>query len=70
MSKAFLFNFQHISIPVIANGGSSNNRESSQNTYEGIVSFWRNTGAASVMVARSVMAFVCFMDAASLQNLG
>jgi hypothetical protein len=37
---------------VIANGGSSNNRESVQNTHEGIRSFWKTTGAASVMIAR------------------
>ncbi|TRY63084.1 hypothetical protein TCAL_13181, partial [Tigriopus californicus] len=40
-------------IPVIANGGSSNNRNSSDNTYDGIKAFWKETGAASVMVARA-----------------
>lgn len=44
---------QHISIPVIANGGSSNNRDSAQNTYEGIHQFWKESGAASVMIARA-----------------
>lgn len=44
---------KHCKIPVIANGGSSNNRDSPINTYEGITSFWKETGAASVMIARA-----------------
>merc|ERR1711874_913515 len=44
---------ENTSIPVIANGGSSNNRESAENTYEGLKRFWEQSGAASVMVARA-----------------
>ena len=40
-------------LPVIANGGSSNNRNSEMNTHEGIKQFWRESGAASVMIARA-----------------
>lgn len=40
-------------IPVIANGGSSNNRNSADNLRDGIQKFWRETGADSVMVARA-----------------
>ena len=40
-------------IPVIANGGSSNNRDSVDNTHAGIRKFWRQTGASSVMIARA-----------------
>ena len=40
-------------IPVIANGGSSNNRDSAMNTHTGIKDFWRETGASSVMIARA-----------------
>ena len=39
-------------IPVIANGGSSNNRNSGINTYEGLKQFWKDSGASSIMVAR------------------
>ena len=39
-------------IPIIANGGSSNNRNSATNTYSGIREFWRRSGASSVMIAR------------------
>ena len=44
---------EHTSLPVIANGGSSNNRNSQINTYQGIKQFWEKTGASSVMVARA-----------------
>ena len=44
---------EHAKIPIIANGGSSNNRNSETNTYEGISEFWRLSGASSVMVARA-----------------
>lgn len=44
---------QHCKIPVIANGGSSNNRNSQQNTREGILNFWKVSGASSVMIARA-----------------
>lgn len=44
---------KHTNIPIIANGGSSNNRNSSTNTYEGIKEFWEKTEASSVMVARA-----------------
>jgi len=44
---------RHANIPIIANGGSSNNRNSQINTNQGIRSFWEETGAASVMVARA-----------------
>jgi len=40
-------------IPVIANGGSSNNRDSADNTNSGIKKFWKETGASSVMIARA-----------------
>jgi len=40
-------------LPVIANGGSSNNRDSNINTYEGLRTFWKESGASSVMVARA-----------------
>lgn len=38
---------------MIANGGSSNNRDSPDNTHEGIRQFWAKSGASSVMVARA-----------------
>ncbi len=38
---------------MIANGGSSNNRNSPDNTYEGIEAFWRESEASSVMIARA-----------------
>jgi len=44
---------RHSNLPIIANGGSSNNRNSQINTNQGIRSFWEETGAASVMVARA-----------------
>jgi len=44
---------KHCKIPVIANGGSANSRDSPINTYEGIKAFWEKTGAASVMIARA-----------------
>lgn len=44
---------KHTSLPIIANGGSSNNRNSQINTYLGIKNFWEETGAASVMIARA-----------------
>jgi tRNA-dihydrouridine synthase 2 len=44
---------EHTSLPIIANGGSINNRNSAGNTHEGIKAFWRESGAASVMVARA-----------------
>ncbi len=40
-------------LPVIANGGSGNSRGSWSNTHEGITSFWKESGASSVMVARA-----------------
>ena len=39
-------------VPIIANGGSSNNRNSGINTYEGLKQFWKDSGASSIMVAR------------------
>jgi len=39
-------------IPVIANGLSSNNRNSGDNTYSGIRKLWKETGADSIMIAR------------------
>ena len=44
---------RHANLPIIANGGSSNNRNSQINTYVGIRNFWEETRAASVMVARA-----------------
>jgi len=44
---------EHTKLPIIANGGSSNNRNSAINTYSGIREFWTQSGAASVMVARA-----------------
>jgi len=41
------------SLTVIANGGSSNNRNSLVNTHSGIKQFWRESTAASVMIARA-----------------
>lgn len=41
------------SVPIIANGGSSNNRNSKINTHAGIKQFWEESGAASVMIARA-----------------
>jgi tRNA-dihydrouridine synthase 2 len=41
------------SLTVIANGGSSNNRNSKENTHEGIRDFWSRSGASSVMIARA-----------------
>ena len=38
---------------MIANGGSSNNRDSIANTYTGIRQFWKDSGASSVMIARA-----------------
>ena len=37
---------------MIANGLSSNNRNSSINTFSGIRKFWKETGADSIMIAR------------------
>ena len=42
-------------VPIIANGGSSNNRNSGINTYEGLKQFWKDSGASSIMVARWVL---------------
>jgi len=42
-----------VSVPIIANGGSSNNRNSQLNTYHGIRQFWRESRASSVMIARA-----------------
>ena len=39
--------------PIIANRCSSNNRNSNNNIYQGIMQFWEKTEAASVMVARA-----------------
>ena len=44
---------KHAKIPVIANGGSANSRDSPINTHEGIKKFWKETGASSVMIARA-----------------
>ena len=44
---------QHAKIPIIANGGSSNNRNSEINTFQGISEFWKQSGASSVMIARA-----------------
>lgn len=44
---------KYATIPIIANGGSSNNRDSPSNTYNGIKDFWERTGASSVMIARA-----------------
>lgn len=44
---------QHCKIPMIANGGSANTRDSPINTYQGIRNFWKETGADSVMIARA-----------------
>jgi tRNA-dihydrouridine synthase 2 len=38
---------------VIANGISSNNRKSSTNTYSGLRSIWKDSGASSLMIARA-----------------
>ena len=38
---------------MIANGGSTNNRDSVANTYAGIKKFWKDSGASSVMIARA-----------------
>ena len=38
---------------MIANGGSSNNRDNPANTYSGIKTFWNDSGATSVMIARA-----------------
>ena len=38
---------------MIANGGSSNNRDSPANTHNGIKKFWKDSGASSVMIARA-----------------
>lgn len=42
-----------VSVPIIANGGSSNNRNSPMNTYHGIQQFWKESKASSVMIARA-----------------
>jgi len=44
---------QSTDLTIIANGGSSNNRDSDINTYEGINNFWKESGASSVMIARA-----------------
>lgn len=44
---------EHCNIPVIANGGSANTRDSPRNTYAGIHAFWKESKAASVMIARA-----------------
>ena len=44
---------QFAKIPIIANGGSSNNRDSVANTYNGIKDFWKKSGASSIMIARA-----------------
>ena len=55
---------QSASIPVIANGLSSNNRNSSINTYSGIRKFWRETGADSIMIARGAEWYPAIFSAA------
>lgn len=52
-AESILAVVRHTSLPIIANGGSSNNRNSQINTYQGIKQFWEKTEAASVMVARA-----------------
>jgi tRNA-dihydrouridine synthase 2 len=42
-----------VKVPIIANGGSSNNRNSPLNTYQGIKQFWKESEASSVMLARA-----------------
>ena len=44
---------QHAKILIITNGGSSDNRKSETNTFQGISEFWKQSGAASVMIARA-----------------
>ena len=44
--------FQSATIPVIANGLSSNNRNNDANTYNGIRKLWKESGADSIMIAR------------------
>lgn len=44
---------EHANVPIIANGGSSNNRSSIANSYKGIKQFWEDSGASSVMVGRA-----------------
>ena len=46
---------QHAKIPIITNGGSSDNRKSETNTFQGISEFWAQSGAASVMIARAAV---------------
>ena len=43
---------KHAKIPIICNGGSSDNRNSDSNTYDGIRKFWKESEASSVMIAR------------------
>ena len=43
----------HVDMTVISNGGSSNNRDSSINTHQGIKDFWKETGSSSIMIARA-----------------
>ena len=43
---------KHAKIPIICNGGSSDNRNSDSNTHDGIRKFWKESGASSVMIAR------------------
>ena len=44
---------QYATIPLIANGGFSQNRNAQDNTYEGIRQLWRASGVSSVMIARA-----------------
>ena len=46
---------QHAKILIITNGGSSDNRNSETNTFQGISEFWKQSGATSVMIARAAV---------------
>ncbi len=56
-------------VPVIANGGSANSRDSPINTHEGIKAFWKETGAASVMIARAAEWNVSVFNPKGLDNI-
>ena len=56
--------FQSATIPVIANGLSSNNRNSGANTYSGIRKLWKETGADSIMIARGAEWYPAIFSAA------
>eukprot|EP00088_Acartia_fossae_P057356 TRINITY_DN6690_c0_g1_i1.p1 TRINITY_DN6690_c0_g1~~TRINITY_DN6690_c0_g1_i1.p1 ORF type:complete len:443 (+),score=54.28 TRINITY_DN6690_c0_g1_i1:48-1376(+) len=59
-----------VNVPIIANGGSSNNRNSPINTYQGIRQFWKESTASSVMIARAAEWNVSvFRDAEKLVDI-